>query len=203
MYHFFYLFRGVKRHMETNHNHWVVINGSPRRGMNSDRLIEALFQTKAFKNSEKTLYKLSNLNVSPCSGCTLCLDTKRCVKNDDFHLITNAIKTHKRLILISPSYHYNVTSQMKTFIDRLFSQHAFAPEGHHSRLGSGVKAILLGVCAGDTDGMGYTIDAMKRPLQDLGIDILKTYTYVGTKHLPVSTNQNLISDLDRVFGVGM
>lgn len=188
--------------MERINHHWVVINGSPRRGMNSDRLIETLFQTRAFKDSEKSVFKLSNLNISPCSGCTLCIDTKKCVKPDDFHTIIDAIKKHQRMILISPAYHYNVTAQMKTFIDRLFSQHAFAPEGHHSRLGNDVKAILLGVCAGDTEGMGYTLDAMKRPLQDLGIDILKTYTYVGTKHLPVSTNQNLISDLDRVFGVG-
>jgi len=86
--------------METNHNHWVVINGSPRRGMNSDRLIEALFQTKAFKNSEKTLYKLSNLNVSPCRSKLVRYSENDCLSEASFIFASHVRKRYAEAIAL-------------------------------------------------------------------------------------------------------
>jgi len=181
--------------------HWVVVNGSPRIGMNSDKLIETLERTSYFKDAEFTKFKLDSMNISPCTGCNQCRESNRCTIEDDFHALIETIIRHKKLILISPSFNYNVTAQMKCFIDRLFSQYAFSADGCTSQLGEGIEAIIIGICAGDDDGMGYTMEAMKRPLQDHGIQIIYEYKYLHTKHMPVWKNENLCGELETFFSI--
>ena len=180
---------------------WVVVNGSPRIGMNSDKLIETLERTSYFKDAEFTKFKLDSMNVSPCTGCNQCRTTNRCTIEDDFLEIIEKVNMHKKLILISPSYNYNVTAQMKCFIDRLFSQYTFSEDGCTSQLGEGLEAIVIGVCTGDNDGMGYTIEAMKRPLQDHGIIKIREFKYLYTKQMPVWKNENLFSELETFLSI--
>jgi hypothetical protein len=90
---------------------------------------------------------------------------------------------------------------MKCFIDRLFSQYAFSEDVCTSQLGEGIEAIIIGVCAGDDDGMGFTIEAMKRPLQDHGIHIKREYKYLHTKHVPVWKNENVLSELEKFLSI--
>lgn len=181
--------------------HWVAINGSPRIGMNSDKLIETLELTSYFKDAEFTKFKLDSMNISPCTGCNQCRASNRCIIQDDFNALIETIKWHKNLILISPSYNYNVTAQMKCFLDRLFSQYTFSSDGCTSQLGEGIEAIIIGVCAGDDNGMGYTMEAMKRPLQDHGILRIREFRYLNTKHLPVWNNENLHGELETFLSI--
>ena len=46
--------------------HWVVINGSPRIGMNSDKLIETLERANYFKDAEFTKFKLDKIGRASC-----------------------------------------------------------------------------------------------------------------------------------------
>jgi len=81
------------------------------------------------------------------------------------------------LILISPTHNYNVTAWVKSFIDRLYCFYIFddnRPRGWSSRLaGQGRKAVIGAVCeqTNKTD-MGFTLEAMRYPLQALGYEIV-------------------------------
>ena len=102
------------------------------------------------------------------------------------------VKECKNIILVSPTYNYNVTSEMKIFLDRLFCEFTFKESKYYSNLDIGINAIIVGICAGKTnESMGFTINAMKRPLLDHGIKIVDEIEYMDTKNNPVWKNTNI------------
>jgi multimeric flavodoxin WrbA len=61
---------------------------------------------------------LSELEIKPCVGHDDCSAYKECPQNDDMNLLLNKFLEAEGIILATPVYWYNVTAQMKTFIDR-------------------------------------------------------------------------------------
>ena len=81
------------------------------------------------------------------------------------------------MILVSPTHNYNITAWMKAFIDRLYCFYDFnnnRPRGWTSRLaGQGRKAVIAAVCEQENKGdMGFTLEAMRFPLEALGYEII-------------------------------
>jgi multimeric flavodoxin WrbA len=81
------------------------------------------------------------------------------------------------LALVSPTHNYNLTAWMKAFIDRLYCFYVFdnnRPRRWSSRLaGQGRKAVLAAVCEQiNKSDMGFTLEAMRRPLEALGYEII-------------------------------
>lgn len=92
-------------------------------------------------------------------------------------LIYPGILESQGLILVSPTHNYNVTAWMKAIIDRLYCFYNFddkRPRGWSSRLaGQGRKAVLAAICEQkNKDDMGFTLDAMRLPLEALGYEII-------------------------------
>ena len=81
------------------------------------------------------------------------------------------------LVLVSPTHNYNVTAWMKAFIDRLYCFYNFddnRPRGWSSRLADQKrKAVLAAVCEQEArEDMGFTLDAMRHPIEALGYEII-------------------------------
>ena len=79
---------------------------------------------------------------------------------------------------------YNITAWMKAFIDRLYCFYNFddnRPRGWSSRLaGQKRKAVIVAVCEQQNKrDMGFTIEAMRLPLEALGYEILKELPVFG------------------------
>ncbi|WP_446899165.1 hypothetical protein ACSVC9_04510 [Clostridium sp. LBM24168] len=54
------------------------------------------------------------------------------------------------------------------------------------------KAIVVGVCAGNTnDSTGYAIEGIVKPLPELGIKIVDVIEYYNTKRIPVVDNDDI------------
>jgi len=74
------------------------------------------------------------------------------------------------IILGSPTYFYNITSDMKAFIERLYCYEIFHKDDRAVWLPlneiSGIKyASVIAVCEQENEmDMGFTADAMKMPL---------------------------------------
>ena len=64
---------------------------------------------------------LTDFLVKPCKGCRMCSKTGQCVINDDYGNVKKALLEADGIILASPNYMYNVSAQMKAFLDRSFS----------------------------------------------------------------------------------
>jgi len=56
--------------------------------------------------------------VLPCRGCDMCHKKGRCAQKDDFETLKGKIIEADGLVLASPNYIFNVSAQLKAFMDR-------------------------------------------------------------------------------------
>ncbi len=156
----------------------IGIGGSPRKGGNSDVLLKYILKGVAENSITATGIKLRDYQYQPCIGCEQCRKDKLCTGlNDGMSLLYPKIIESKGLVLISPTHHYNVTAWMKAFIDRLYCFYNFdnrRPRCWSSQLANqGRKAVLAAVCEQENIAdMGFTLDAMRLPLEALGYEII-------------------------------
>ena len=95
----------------------IVIAGSPRKGMYSDRFAQAWCD----ETGAELIYARS-VNVGPCHGCGWCKGkgNGKCVQKDDMPEILEKIRKADRLTIFSPIYWWQVTAQTKLILDRLY-----------------------------------------------------------------------------------
>ena len=101
----------------------IAINGSPRSGGGTARLIQEVLAGCEDAGASTQLFQLGEMDVAPCIGCMGCKATAKCVVKDDMQLIYDAINTAevpKGLVLGSPIYFDHITAQLKAFLDRLY-----------------------------------------------------------------------------------
>lgn len=156
------------------------IGGSPRKGGNSDILLQHILH-----NIGETK-QLRDLQFQSCIGCEKCRKDKICTGlQDDMSLLYPKIIEAKGLVLVSPTHNYNITALMKAFIDRLYCFYNFdsknRPGPWSSQLSNqGRKAIIVAVCEQENEkDMGFTLDAMRLPLEALGYEIMAELPVLG------------------------
>ena len=166
-------------------NKILGISGSPRKSGNSDTLLKQVMKgCSESETSTRTVF-LRDIQYSSCTGCEKCRKDKLCTGLDDgLTPLYPDILSSKGLVLVSPSHNYNVTAWMKAFIDRLYCFYEFEesrPRGWSSRLaGQNRKAVIIGICEQEKEeDMGFTLEAMIRPLKALGFDIVDVIGVYG------------------------
>lgn len=94
------------------------IIGSPRKGSNTEILIDEALKAAEKVGVETDVINLSNADIEPCIACDICKNTGECAIYDDMREITDKLHEAQGLIIGSPVYFGNVTSQLKMFMDR-------------------------------------------------------------------------------------
>jgi multimeric flavodoxin WrbA len=94
------------------------IAGSPRRGGNSEILLDEALTAARGKGSDVDKVVLSTLEFSPCIACGSCEKNGRCVLDDDMQLLYEKIGAADAMIFASPIYFYSVSAWAKGAIDR-------------------------------------------------------------------------------------
>ena len=94
------------------------IAGSPRRGGNTDLLLQEVMAGAASRGARTETIILADLSIAPCRHCDGCIKTGKCVIEDDMQLIHQKLRGLERLVLASPVFFMGVTAQTKTMIDR-------------------------------------------------------------------------------------
>ena len=97
----------------------LILLGSPRKGGNTDLLIEA-FVKGASPQHHVEVVSVHDYKVNPCMGCNACFKNKAnaCVQNDDMSLIYEKMSQADMLVIASPVYFYGLSAQLKAVIDR-------------------------------------------------------------------------------------
>lgn len=163
-------------------NKVVGFSGSPRKNGNSDILLESIMSGVNQVGFPSDYYNLTGIEFKGCIGCEKCRKTKICTGLvDGMSLIYPKLFSSKGLVLVSPTHNYNVTSWMKAFIDRLYCFYNFEsdrPRSWSSQLeNQNRKAIVAAICEQESiEDMGFTIEAMKKPLEALGYEIIGELT---------------------------
>lgn len=94
------------------------IFGSPRRGGNTDILLEETLKGAAKEGAEVDRIFLTDYAITPCKECHGCDQTGQCVILDDMQKIYPELLKSDIIILASPIFFYGVTGWAKALIDR-------------------------------------------------------------------------------------
>lgn len=97
----------------------LCVNGSPRRGGNTEAVLREAIDAAAKAGAEAEMMSLADYDLKPCTGCDSCFEAGRCAIEDDVEEVFERVRGADSVILASPVYFFNVTAQVKTFIDRV------------------------------------------------------------------------------------
>lgn len=161
------------------------ISGSPRAGGNTDTLLDALLAGAASAGATTEAVHLRDYAISPCTGCERCRRDLTCTRFfDGMHLLYPKVEAADALILGSPTYNYNITPEVKAFIDRLYPYYRFSEErpGPYSSFfkDKGKTALVFSVAEQKSPAeRGFAIEAMQRPMEALGFAVTATFPAEG------------------------
>jgi multimeric flavodoxin WrbA len=99
----------------------TAFNGSARKDGNTSILINTLFAELQKEGIETELVSLAEKEVKGCVACYQCWNNKdrRCgVDDDDINELVDKMIASEGIILASPTYFSDVTTEMKALIDR-------------------------------------------------------------------------------------
>lgn len=126
------------------------ISGTPRKGGNSEVLLDAALEPFVEANWDITKILLSEKRIEPCTGCDSCVEEKSCCIKDDMNEIYNAYKKCDAIIISAPTYWRNVPAQLKAVIDRTY--------GSTSNLLKGKLGGAIAVGRGQGGGQAIVIN---------------------------------------------
>jgi len=99
----------------------IAINGSPRKGGNTEILLKKVLEPLAAAGWETEFVQLGGKKIRGCSACYRCFesDEARCsIKTDIFNEIFDKVLASQAIIVGSPTYFTDVSAEMKAFLDR-------------------------------------------------------------------------------------
>lgn len=96
----------------------LAFNGSPRRGGNTELLMQEAVRGTNDAGAAVTVFDLNWLSIRPCQNCGGCAETGVCIVPDDMQKIHQAIKAADRIIIASPIFFFGLSGQTKIMIDR-------------------------------------------------------------------------------------
>ncbi len=99
----------------------IGFSGSPRKGHSTDQLVEKMLEGAKKTGAETKFYNISEMNITDCKSCYMCRKVVgECSIKDDMQEIIAEIKSSDAVIVGSPIYMMQMTSQTKKFSERLF-----------------------------------------------------------------------------------
>ncbi len=150
------------------HKNILAIIGSPRRGGNTDILVEQALQGAAEAGARTEKVALRDLDVRPCRGCDGCAKTGKCVQRDDLPGLLARMREADAWILATPVYYWGPTAQFKAFMDRWYGAGRIV--GFKSK--SAVLIVPLG--SNDAHDARHAVGMIKDSLDHVGTRVLKT-----------------------------
>lgn len=100
----------------------VVLSGSPRKGANTDTMVEAFAETAREGGNTVEVVRVASKKIAGCLGCQYCFAHEGvCVQKDDMANVIESLKDADMVVFASPIYWFDITAQEKAVIDRLYA----------------------------------------------------------------------------------
>lgn len=98
----------------------TAFNGSPRKEGNTYHSIQVVLEELRKEGVETELVQLGGSDIRGCRACFKCLEkkNKRCIQGDDMNLFIGKMLSSEGIIIGSPTYFSNVSTEVKALIDR-------------------------------------------------------------------------------------
>ena len=99
----------------------VGILGSPRKGGNTETLLDLALEEAQKKGVLTDKIALRDKSIAPCDGCEGCTKTGKCVIEDEAQDIYQAMLESDGIIWATPVYFWSMSSQTKALMDRTYA----------------------------------------------------------------------------------
>jgi multimeric flavodoxin WrbA len=122
----------------------VAFNGSARRNGNTALLIEAVFEPLRAAGVKCEMIQLAGKKLGGCTGCRKCFKKKdgRCHgRKDDMNELIDAAAAADGIVIGSPTYFADVSTEAKALIDRLGYVGRANPRMLQRKVGAAVVAV--------------------------------------------------------------
>ena len=96
----------------------LIISSSLRGGSNSEILAHEAERGAKDAGNEVEFINLKGKDIKFCIGCLACQKTFKCVQKDDMVDLIGKVQNADVLIFATPIYYYEMSGQLKTFLDR-------------------------------------------------------------------------------------
>jgi multimeric flavodoxin WrbA len=130
----------------------VSLLGSPRTEGNSSTIARHVLKTAEALGAEVSSFELNRLTYRGCQGCYACKNKQdTCILNDGLTEVLAAVQDADVVLIASPVYYGDISSQLKGFMDRTFSYLVpdYRTNPQPSRLGS--KKLIFVLAQGHPD----------------------------------------------------
>lgn len=135
----------------------VVLSGSPRKGANTDIMVEAFAETAREGGHTVEVIRVASKKIAGCLGCQYCFTHEgACVQRDDMIGVVESLQDADMVVFASPIYWFDITAQEKAAIDRLyafcatgfpFTKTALLLDSHCEGVYDAVIAMYKSTCA--------------------------------------------------------
>jgi len=141
----------------------LVLAASPRKNGNSTILALRAAEGVKAEGGEADVVPIGHLKIAPCNACNSCITKPEaeCVIKDDMQPLYQKIRNAQGIIFATPVYWFNMSAQMKLFIDRAY---AIQDKGCWAFTGKDVGVILT---YGDEDVFSSGGTNALRSFQDI------------------------------------
>ena len=161
----------------------LAIVGSPRLKGNTNYLVDQALAEAAKVGAHTEKIVLSQYKVNPCLGHANCASFQSCRQKDDTGWILDKFREADGVILATPVYYYNVTAQMKAFIDRNYFLYK-----HDQKYKAGVVGIII---VAEQIGIEDTLHTLRQFIDEFDVDRDKIFTVSGYADQPRDAKNNL------------
>ena len=138
------------------------IVGSPRHDGHTAKLVEAVLAGAISAGHVADIFYLGDMEIGPIQANDGVLE----YPEDDMERLYPHLESMEALVLGTPIYYDQVSSQTKLFIDRLHYYSRTHGEEYRRRFPDGVRAVtVITQGAGDPDRYDYVLEWMKGRLE--------------------------------------
>jgi len=149
----------------------IAVNGSPRKGGNTDLLLDEMSRIMERNQIETETIFLRDLELKPCDACRYCRQHPgKCHIKDDFPPLFEKSLAAEGIILATPVYFGSATPPIKAFMDRV----GYAAKGMKRPL---ERKIGAGVVVARRAGQNFTLAQLYFFFAVLGIIIVPSPHY--------------------------
>jgi multimeric flavodoxin WrbA len=147
----------------------LCVAGSPRRGGNSERLLDAFI--RGVNNAGGLAEKIVavDLGIAPCRGCNTCSSTGACVIKDRMYEVYDLIDEADAIVISSPVYFATVPAVLKALYDRCQPYWARIYVRGEARPARRPGGLLLVRGGGDPFGSSCAVAPTRSVLAVLGV----------------------------------
>ena len=137
----------------------LIINGSPRVGVNTALAVNEMTKVFAGEGIEADVMQIGAKDIRGCIACGKCSELGKCIFDDEVNEAAKKFEEADGLVIASPVYYASANGTIISFLDRLFYSSNFDMS---MKVGASVVCARRGGCSATFDELNkyFTISNM-------------------------------------------